>query len=159
MNNEPSDLPMTQPLTPQSPETAEPDRSQLSTTAFVARGPARLLYLLLGGGFFALAALGALLPLLPTTPFLLLASYFLVRSSPRLNDKLLASRTFGPLLRDWQRHRAVQPRLKHATLIVMPAAVFASAYFGNLGPVGLAVLLSLGLIGFVVVARLRVIRG
>jgi hypothetical protein len=53
----------------------------------------------------------------------------------------------------------VRPRVKHATLIVMPAAVLASAYFGNLGPLGLAILLPLGLIGFVVVARLRVIRG
>jgi uncharacterized protein len=150
---------MTPPLAPHSPETARPDSSQLSTAASVAPGPVRLLYLLLGGVFFVLAVLGALLPLLPTTPFLLLASYFLVRSSPRLNDKLLASRTFGPLLRDWQRHRAVRPHIKRATLVVMPAAVLASAYFGNLGPVGIVVLLSLGLIGFVVVARLRVIRG
>jgi hypothetical protein len=149
---------MTQPLAPQSPKSDSPTNGQISTAA-VTRGPARLLYLLLGGVFFVLAVLGALLPLLPTTPFLLLASYFLVRSSPRLNDKLLASRTFGPLLRDWQRHRAVRPRVKHATLIVMPAAVLASAYFGNLGPLGLAILLPLGLIGFVVVARLRVIRG
>ena len=149
---------MTQPLTPRSPESASPASGQISTAA-VARGAARLLYLLLGGLFFVLAVLGALLPLLPTTPFLLLASYFLIRSSPKLNEKLLASRTFGPLLRDWQRHRAVRPRVKHATLVVMPAAVLVSAYFGNLGPLDLAVLLSLGLIGFVVVARLRVIRG
>jgi uncharacterized membrane protein YbaN (DUF454 family) len=149
---------MTHPLPPRIPKAAGPAGGQIST-AGVARGPARVLHLLLGGLFFMLAVLGALLPLLPTTPFLLLASYFLVRSSPGLNDKLLASRTFGPLLRDWQRHRAVRPRVKHATLVVMPAAVLASAYFGNLSPLGLAMLLSLGLIGFVVVARLRVIRG
>ena len=149
---------MTEPLVSRTPKAAGTANGQIST-ADVARGPARLLYLVLGGVFFGLAVLGAFLPLLPTTPFLLLASYFLVRSSPRLNDKLLASRTFGPLLQDWQRHRAVRPRVKHATLVVTPAVVLASAYFGNLGPVGLAVLLSLGLIGFVVVARLRVIRG
>ena len=149
---------MTEPLAPRTLKAARTANGQ-SSTADVARGPARLLYLLLGGVFFVLALLGVFLPLLPTTPFLLLASYFLVRSSPRLNDKLLASRTFGPLLRDWQRHRAVRPRVKHATLVLTPAAVLASAYFGNLGPAGLCVLLSLGLIGFVVVARLRVIRG
>ncbi len=124
--------------------------------AGIVRGPARLLYLLLAGFFFVLAVLGALLPVLPTTPFLLLTSYFLVRSSPSLNEKLLASRTFGPLLRDWQRHRAVRPHIKRFTLVVMPAAVLASAYFGNLGPTSLAVLLSAGLVGFIVVARLRV---
>ena len=149
---------MTLPLPRPIPKAAGPAGGE-SWTADVARGPVRLLYLLLGGLFFVLAVLGALLPLLPTTPFLLLASYFLVRSSPKLNDKLLASRAFGPLLRDWQRHRAVRPRVKHATLVVMPAAVLASAYFGNLGSIGLAVLLALGLIGFVVVARLRVMRG
>jgi uncharacterized membrane protein YbaN (DUF454 family) len=123
----------------------------------VVRGPARLVYLLLAGVLFVLAVLGALLPLLPTTPFLLLTSYFLVRSSPSLNQRLLNSRTFGPLLRDWQRHRAVRPHVKRLTLVVMPSAVLISAYFGNLGPVGMAVLLSAGLVGFVVVARLRVI--
>jgi uncharacterized membrane protein YbaN (DUF454 family) len=134
-----------------------PHANRSSSERRTVRGPARWLYLLLAGFFFVLAMLGVLLPLLPTTPFLLLTSYFLVRTSPSLNEKLLNSRTFGPLLRDWQRHRAVRPHIKRLTLIVMPTAVLASAYFGNLGPLGMAVLLALGLVGFIVVARLRVI--
>jgi uncharacterized membrane protein YbaN (DUF454 family) len=123
-----------------------------------ARGARRGLYLTLGGVFFALAVLGAVLPLLPTTPFLLLSSYFFVRSSPALHAKLLRSRRFGPLLRDWERHRAVRPRVKRVSLVMMTSAVAASAYFGGLGPMGLTALLTLGVIGFVVVMRLRVIK-
>lgn len=62
----------------------------------------RLTYLAIAGVFFAVGVLGALLPVLPATPFLLLASYFLSKSSPRLNRALLRSRLFGPILRDWQ---------------------------------------------------------
>lgn len=112
---------------------------------------------MLGGSFFALAVLGAFLPLLPTTPFLLLSSYFFVHSSPALHGKLLRSRRFGPLLNDWERYRAVRPRVKRVSLVMMTSAVGASAYFGDLGPLGLAALLTLGVVGFVFVMRLRVI--
>ncbi|HUG81932.1 MAG TPA: YbaN family protein [Bryobacterales bacterium] len=122
-----------------------------------ARGARRCLYLTLGGFFFVLAVLGAFLPLLPATPFLLLSSYFFVRSSPALHRKLLRSRRFGPLLNDWDRYRAVRPRIKKVSLVMMTSAVGASVYFGNFGPLGLGALLTLGVVGFVVVMRLRVI--
>lgn len=60
--------------------------------------------LLVAGGalFVGLAALGVVLPLLPTTPFLLVAAACFARSSPRLHRALLSSRTFGPLLHHWR---------------------------------------------------------
>src|SRR5947207_1871164 len=89
----------------------------------VVPGLRRLLYVAAGSFFVFLAVLGALLPVLPTTPFLLLASYFFLHSSPRLNAWLLRSRLFGPLLRDWQEHRAVRPRVKVTALSIIPPVI------------------------------------
>jgi uncharacterized protein len=124
----------------------------------VARGLRRPLYLLLGAGFVGLAVLGAFLPVLPTTPFLLLASFFFLRSYPTLNDRLLRSRLFGPFLRDWQQHRAVRPRVKVVAIVCILAAVGVSALSGRLPTAGVAALVVLGAVGLVVVLRLPVIR-
>ncbi|NOY28703.1 MAG: DUF454 domain-containing protein [Planctomycetes bacterium] len=49
-----------------------------------------------------LGIIGIALPGLPTTPFLLLTSFFLARSWPRMHQRLLASKLFGPVLRPWK---------------------------------------------------------
>ncbi|MBC7968480.1 MAG: YbaN family protein [Fuerstia sp.] len=72
----------------------------------------RLFFSLLAGLFLILASAGVLIPGLPTTPFLLVASYFLVRSSPQLNSRLLRSRLFGPILIDWQVHGGIRRDVK-----------------------------------------------
>ena len=78
----------------------------------VARGVRR--WLLLAGGFVSLAlgAIGVVLPLLPTTPFVLLAAYFFARSSPAMHQRLLQNRVFGPLIEEWSEHRAIPRRAK-----------------------------------------------
>lgn len=121
------------------------------------QGWRRWLYVALGWFFVCMAVLGAVLPLLPTTPFLLLASYFFVRSSPRLNAWLLSSRLFGPFLRNWQKHRAVSRRVKITALSIMPVAVVTSATLGNLPWYLIVMLLVLAAIGMAVVLRLRVL--
>ena len=121
-------------------------------------GPRRALYIAAGLFFVGLAVVGAFLPVLPTTPFLLLASYFFVRSSPRLNAWLLRSRLFGGLLRDWQKHRAVRPRVKVVALVVLTVAVTASAYFGRLPWYLVLLLVALASVGATVVIRLPVLR-
>ena len=121
-------------------------------------GLRRAVYVAAGLFFVGLAVLGAMLPVLPTTPFLLLASFFFVRSSARLNNWLLRSRLFGPLLRDWQKHRAVRPRVKAVALLVLLAAVLASVYFGRLPWYLVVLLVGLAGIGAAVVLRLPVIR-
>ena len=121
-------------------------------------GVRRVVYVGLGLFFVALGVLGAMLPLLPTTPFLLLASYFFVRSSARLHGWLLRSRLFGGFLRDWQRYRGVRPRVKVTALLVMATTVTLSVVLGRLSWPLILLLVGLASIGAVVVLRLPVIR-
>ena len=82
----------------------------------------------LGLFFVALAVLGAALPVLPTTPFLILAASCFAKSSPRLHKKLLDNRVFGPLIRDWQNHRSIPRKGKIISVISIVLAVSWSCY-------------------------------
>ncbi|MFD2181785.1 YbaN family protein [Rhodoplanes azumiensis] len=67
----------------------------------------RALYFGLGCLMLALGAIGAVLPLMPTTIFLIAAAWCFARSSPRLEAWLLAHPRFGPALRAWRDQRAI----------------------------------------------------
>jgi uncharacterized membrane protein YbaN (DUF454 family) len=75
-------------------------------------GLVRGLLIAAGGLCTALGLVGAFLPILPTTPFLLLASACFARSSPRFHRRLLASPVFGPYLTQWRRERTIPPEAK-----------------------------------------------
>ncbi len=90
----------------------------------------RSLWLILGLTSLALGIAGAVLPLLPTTPFVLLAAYCFARSSPRLHDWLLANRTFGPLILNWEKHRAIAPRAKFFAVLSMAGVLGLSFALG-----------------------------
>jgi hypothetical protein len=66
-----------------------------------------------------LGLVGAVLPLLPTTPFLLLAAFGFARSSPRLHGWLMAHRQFGPMIRNWEQYGAIDRRSKRVAVIVI----------------------------------------
>lgn len=79
-----------------------------------------------------LAILGALLPLLPTTPFLLLASACYLRGSERLYHRLMSSRFFGSYLKNLH-ERKMPFRAKIYTLVTLWASLLFSIYkFDNL---------------------------
>lgn len=73
-----------------------------------------------------LAAIGVLLPVLPTTPFALLAVFAYGKSAPRLAASLERSRFLGPTLVNWRTHGAIARRHKALALITMASAFGAS---------------------------------
>ncbi|MDD9960582.1 MAG: YbaN family protein [Gammaproteobacteria bacterium] len=87
----------------------------------------RHLWMALGWASLGLGALGVLLPLLPTTPFLILAAYFFSRSSQRMHAWLLNHRVFGPPIENWRTHRAISPGAKLAALAAMALILAVSA--------------------------------
>lgn len=99
---------MTQPV--------NPDAKQSQSTA------ARMVWT--GAGLLALAigGIGIVLPLLPTTPLVILAAFCFSKSSPSLRNWLLNHRIFGPLIQDWEATGAIAPRYKTIAIVAMALA-------------------------------------
>jgi uncharacterized protein len=108
-----------------STDRADESEAERGTTR--ARSPlVRALLVAAGWLFVALAAAGAVLPLLPTTPFLLLAAACWVRASDRLYRRLAENRLLGPYLRTWREEHRVPQRAK-VTAIALVILSFASS--------------------------------
>lgn len=72
----------------------------------------RVLYLCLGFLMLALGIIGAILPVMPTTIFIILAAWFFARSSPKFEARLLADPRFGPMIIKWRESGAIPPKAK-----------------------------------------------
>lgn len=91
-------------------------------------GPVRKALLVLAGVFsLTLGVVGIVVPLLPTTPLLLLSAACFVRSSERLYEWLMGHRVFGSYIRNYREHRAVTRRTKVGTLLLLWIAIGYSA--------------------------------
>lgn len=113
-----------------------------------ARGVRRWFYAGLGAVFFGLSVIGVMSLLVPTTPFVILSSYFALRSSPGLNDHLMRSRLFGTILHDWHILRAMRRSTKRNTLVIM-ACVFLLTYaLIPIPPASLPIALAVSLFSF-----------
>jgi hypothetical protein len=110
---------------PDDPARAEPEPPSRLHASPVVR------YLLLAAGClaFVLGLAGIFLPVLPTTPFMILAAACFARSSPRFHRWLLAHRTFGPIVGEWERHRAIPWRAKLWAIGLMSATLATSIVF------------------------------
>mgnify|MGYP001814967312 CR=1 FL=1 len=83
------------------------------------------IFRLLGFIFLGVAIIGIFLPLLPTTPFVLLATACFARSSEKWHRWMLENDTFGPMIRNWEQNRCISCRVK---LIAVGSMVLVGGY-------------------------------
>ena len=105
-----------------------------------------------------LAGIGFFLPVLPCTPFVLLASYLLLQCSPDMHRRLKGSRFFGRILRDWEDRKGIRPADKVRAIVIVIAGLVLSFTVGNLSSTLRFTTLILVLIGLFVILRLPVAR-
>ncbi|WP_082825440.1 MULTISPECIES: YbaN family protein [Marinomonas] len=79
----------------------------------------KYLYLLLGWLSLITGIIGIYLPLLPTTPLVLLAAWCFSKSSKRFHSWLLNHKFFGPIVRDWQSEDGIPKRSRNRAIIFM----------------------------------------
>jgi uncharacterized membrane protein YbaN (DUF454 family) len=114
-----------------------------------AHGPFRWGYFALGWAFFALGAVGVVLPVLPTTPFMLLALWGFARSSRRFHAWLYHHPVFGPPLQQFREHRVIPKRVKilaSSTMALSYALMIYSARVPTYALVASGALMAVGLV-------------
>ena len=79
----------------------------------------RALLVTVGVTALVIGIIGIFVPLLPTTPFVLLSAACFARSSSRLHSKLLAHSVFGPIITDWETHGAISRKVKWISTVSM----------------------------------------
>ncbi len=139
---------------PSAHETAPNRRVGGAGGIAVATGYRRLKYLALAGGCFTLTWIGLVVPGIPTVPFLLATSYYLARSSPRLNDRLRRTALFGPILVEWEEYRGLSRSSKARLMGLTAAIIVASAALAPASPVVLIVLLVIASLSFYGLTRI-----
>lgn len=86
----------------------------------------RVVLVALGTLFLVVGVIGIFTPLLPTTPFILLAAACYARASTRFYGWLTRSATFGPMISEWRRHRSIRYRTKMVAIATMAVTLSVS---------------------------------
>jgi uncharacterized protein len=108
----------------------------------------------LGWVSFALGFIGAFLPVLPTTPFLLLSAWLFSKSSPRFHAWLLALPMAGDAIRDWDENQVIRPGAKFLCVFMLTISVAVIWYFAQvLWGLKLVLTLIIASVGTFVVTR------
>ncbi|MCP3678494.1 MAG: DUF454 domain-containing protein [Deltaproteobacteria bacterium] len=132
-----------------SDRSGEADRERYSREVHSSRH-VRVLLIVIGTICAVTGIIGIVLPLLPTTPFLLLAAACYARSSDRFYNGLLANRYFGPPIREWRDSHTVSRKSKrNATIVVLIS--FGSTIAFAVDKTFLRIILSLVAIGLVAI--------
>lgn len=112
--------------------------------------------LIITAGWIALAlgVIGIFIPILPTTPFLLLSLFLFTRSSQKMYDRILHHRILGSYVRDYVKHRAIQKKARIRTLILLWLTLLLSIILVD----QLTVRILLGVVGLGVSAHVLSLR-
>ena len=89
----------------------------------------RILYIIWGSLSLALGILGIFLPVLPTTPFLLLSAAMYMRGSQQLYDWLMAHKHLGPYIKNFREYKALPMRVKVVSVSMVWATLLYCAFF------------------------------
>ncbi|MDR1005328.1 MAG: YbaN family protein [Bacteroidales bacterium] len=92
----------------------------------------RYLFISLGILSIALGTLGIIVPVLPTTPFMLLSAWLFAKSSKRLNFLLLHNKVFGKYIKDYVERKPIPIRRKVVSIAFLWAGIGTSLYFATL---------------------------
>lgn len=121
---------MTEKMGEQKDPRKQPDAEAAMASAQLSRSPrVRLLLLIAGWMSLVLGIIGILLPILPTTPFILLAAACFARSSERFYLWLLNHRLFGSVIRDWRVHKSIPLRAKIIAICLIVITLGSSIAF------------------------------
>lgn len=90
--------------------------------------PYKLLFIGLGHLFLALGVVGIFLPIMPTTPFILLASASYARGSKKFHTLLRQHRYFGPIIANWEGERSIATRTKVTAIAMIAVGIGFSIY-------------------------------
>ena len=113
--------------------------------------------LVIGGCLsLGLGILGIIVPLLPTTPLVLLAAWCFARSSERLSDWLISHPRFGQMILNWQNHRGMQAKHKKKALLLIIASFVISITLAPLMEIKI-LLVFIGICVMTGVSRIKVI--
>lgn len=109
--------------------------------------PHKALYAILGCAFVVIGGIGAFLPVLPTTPFMILALWMFSKSSQRFHDWLYHHKMFGPPLQSWQQHRVIPIKAKLLSVTMISISLVLMLLYSSSSPwakAGVALLMLYG---------------
>lgn len=93
--------------------------------------PFNLFYLILAFLFFGIGAVGVIIPILPTTPFLLLASFFFAKGSEKFHRWFMSTKLYKMHLENFVNNRAMTLKTKLSILLPVSAMLLITFYFVN----------------------------
>jgi uncharacterized membrane protein YbaN (DUF454 family) len=115
------------------------------------------LYRALGIFFVGMSVVGIMSPFVPTSPFVLLSSYFLIRSSRDLHDRLVATRVFGPIIDDYYVRGGLRWSMKRNTLVFMGAGFIGFSALSGFAPGTVLAMAAASLVSFTLLMSLPTI--